>query len=131
MGPGGWLQGHGIHAGQGGQILLQSMHQFECTLDAFFRLVRVNLGQAGEAGNIFINLRIVFHRAGAERIKAVVDAEVAAGKRGIVADYIHFRYLRQDYRLAAQQSCRNQRIDAFFLRNIALRQGIGRAAGTA
>ena len=61
----------------------------------FFRLVRMNLGKAGETGNIFVDLRIVFHRTGAEWIEAIVDTEVAAGQRGIVANDINFIHFGQ------------------------------------
>ncbi|MNE91762.1 hypothetical protein D3C80_1894110 [compost metagenome] len=85
----------------------------------------MNLGQTREAGDILINLRIIFHRTGAERVEAVVDAEVAAGKCSIVADDIYFGYFRQYNWLAAQQSGRNQRLHRFIFGNIAYRQGIG------
>jgi hypothetical protein len=45
----------------------------------------VDVGKAGQAGHLFVEARIVLHRARAERIHAAVDRVVEAGEAHIVA----------------------------------------------
>ena len=43
-----------------------------------------------QLGDFFVDFGVVFHRAGAERIEPVVNAEIAAGKVCVVANKIDF-----------------------------------------
>src|SRR5262249_46031442 len=64
-------------------------------------LERVEPRESRERRQAFVDPRVVFHRAGAEGIEARVDAEVARGELGEVADELELRYLRQARRVAA------------------------------
>ena len=44
---------------------------------------------------LFVDFRIVFHRAGTKRIHALVHPVVFAGQIGIMADDVDFAYFRQ------------------------------------
>ena len=72
----------------------------------------MNIGEAREAGDIFIDFGIIFHRARAERIEAIIDAEVAARKRRIMADDIDFIHLGQVRLLLTPKLGRKKLIDA-------------------
>ena len=58
-------------------------------------LVRMYFGEAWEAGYVFVDFWVVFHRTRTQRIKAVVDTEVATGKGRIVTDNVYFVYFWQ------------------------------------
>ncbi len=47
-------------------------------------------GNTGQSGHIFVDFGIVFHGTGSQRVEPHIDAEIAAGKRGIMAHQIHF-----------------------------------------
>ena len=75
------------------QPLLQMVHQRERTLDRFYRLEWMQVRKTWNAGSLFVDLGIVFHRAGSQRIKASIDAVVELRKTGEVAhdiDLCHF-----------------------------------------
>ena len=55
------------------QPVLQLMHQIQRALGAVRIRQRVQLGEAGQARRVLINLGVVLHRAGAKRIKPLVD----------------------------------------------------------
>ena len=69
------LQGHGIHTGDFRQHRLQLEHQTQSALGILFFRQRVQARQRRYRCNILINLRIVLHRAGSQRIKPGVDAK--------------------------------------------------------
>ena len=53
------------------------------------------LAEAGQACHVFVEFRIVFHGAGAERIEVAVDAEVPLRKAREMTHHVEFRQLRQ------------------------------------
>ena len=59
-------------------VLLQPVHHFQRALHRLVGLQRVDAGEAGQAGHVLVDLGVVLHGAGAERIEAAVDAVVAA-----------------------------------------------------
>jgi hypothetical protein len=59
--------------------------------------------EAPERREALVDPRVVLHRAGAERIEARVDAEVARGELGEVSDELELRHLRKPRRLAAPE----------------------------
>ncbi len=63
--------------------------------DKRFGPVGMRLGQSLDAGDEFIHARVVFHRAGAERIHAEVDGVVPGGEAREVADDFDFGQLRK------------------------------------
>ena len=100
---GGGLQRHGRQSRHLGEDLLQLPHQLERALGALVLLVRVQRREAGERGDALVDARVVLHRAGAERVEAGVDAEVAVGEVREVADDLVLGQLRQPRRLLARE----------------------------
>ena len=69
-----------------GQHLLQLVHELQRALDRGGILERVDTGEAGIAGDRLVDLRVVLHRAGAERIHVDVDGVVLLADPGVMAD---------------------------------------------
>ncbi len=72
------------------------MEDFQGALDGFCGLQGVDFRKARERSRFFIDFRIVFHRAGAQGVKAPVDAVILFRKIRVVADDVelgHFRKL--------------------------------------
>ena len=67
-----------------GQRVLKAPHQLQRALRAGGVLERVELGVAGERGDPFVELWVVLHRAGTERIEAGVEVEVALRQAVVV-----------------------------------------------
>jgi hypothetical protein len=63
----------------------------------------MRLREAGRARDLFIDARVVLHRARAQRIKTGVDGEVQFREPGEVADDVHFRHLHFVLDLVAAQ----------------------------
>ena len=63
----------GIHAADTLEHVLQFIHQQERTLDRFDRLQRMDIDKTVQTAEFFIDLRVVFHRAGTERVEAVIQ----------------------------------------------------------
>ena len=100
------LQGNAVHAGDDRQIFLQFMHQLQCALDGLDWLIRVDVGETVQTGGHLIDFRVVFHRAGSQRIKAVFHAEVVLGKVGVMAHQLQFADFWQSGRLFADKVLR-------------------------
>ena len=60
------------------QALLQQPHQLQRALGAARVLRGMQAGVAGERSDPLVEARVVLHRAGAERVEAAVEVEVAA-----------------------------------------------------
>ena len=105
--PGRRLQRHGGQPGHLGQDLLQLPHQLERALGALVLLVRVQVREAGQPRGALVDARVVLHRAGAERVEAGVDAEVAVGEVREVAHDLVLGQLGQARRLLAGERRRN------------------------
>ena len=110
------LERDGVEAGHLGEDLLQPPLELERALRAVLFLMRVELREAGQHHEPLVDARVVLHRAGAERIEAVVDAEVARRELREVTDELELGHLRQARRLRAAQ----------LLRNVGRRQPSGR-----
>ena len=94
------LQRDRVEAGDLGEDLLQPPHQLERALRAVLLLVRVQVAEAGQRDDALVDARVVLHRAGAERVEARVDPEVARRELGEVADELGLGELGQPRRLA-------------------------------
>ena len=116
VGAGGGLQRHRGKSADLGEPLLQLEHQGEIALHGLRLLQRMRLGEARDPRDLLVLLGIEFHGAGAERIEAGVDAEIALRQREIVAHDIELRQLRQPA-IVAQLGRRQRR-----LRHVRLRQ---------
>ena len=95
------LQGDGGEPRHLGQDLLQLPHQLERTLGALVLLMRMQVREAGQPRGALVDPRVVLHRAGAERIEAGVDPEVAVGQVREVAHDLVLGQLGQARRLLA------------------------------
>ena len=92
---GGRLQRHRGKAADFGEPALQRKDHGEVALHRFRVLERMSVGEAREAGDRLVLLGIVFHGAGAERIEAAVDAEIALRQREVMAHHLELGELRQ------------------------------------
>ena len=62
------------------------MHQSKGPLYCFLRLKWVKVGKSGQFREVFVDLWVVFHRAGAERVKAAIHMVVKTGKTDEMTD---------------------------------------------
>ena len=72
------------------QPFLQFIHQNQIALHGFNRLQRMCVEEARQAAGVFVDLRVVFHGAGTQRIEAIVHAVVEFAESRVVADNVHF-----------------------------------------
>ena len=84
------LQGHCIHAADFRQAILQSLLHFERALDHLRGQVGMRQRETFQAGHSFVDLRIVFHRAGAKRIQPEIDVIVPGRNPGEMTDHVNF-----------------------------------------
>jgi hypothetical protein len=84
------------------QVLLHPVQQLQHPLGGAVVLQRVQVGEAGVAGDPLVPLRVVLHRATAERIKVRVDGHVPRGQVHVVADQVDLAQLRQRRRTAGE-----------------------------
>ena len=108
---GGRLEADVGQAADLGQGLLQQPHQLERALGAPRVLRRVQPGVAGQRRDPLVEARVVLHRAGAERVEAGVEVEVAAREAVVVADDLRLGDLGQPRRLRSQQVRRDQLLE--------------------
>ena len=89
------LQRDGVHAGDFGEHLFERRHHFHDSLRQRFRLIGMRPGQALDARHLLVDARVVFHGAGAERIKAQIDGVVLRREAREMADGFHFADFRE------------------------------------
>ena len=77
------------------QCALQPVVGFERPLAGVCRLQRVQVGKLRHGRHFLVDGRVVLHRAAAQRVEAVVHAEVVLAVVGVVAHYGHLVALRQ------------------------------------
>ena len=111
VGAGRGLQADVRQAADLGQRLLQQPHQLQRALGAARVLGRVQAGVAGQRRDPLVEARVVLHRAGAERVEAGVEVEVAPREPVVVADDLRLGDLGQPRRLGAQQLRRDQLLE--------------------
>ena len=95
VGAGRRLQRGDVQAGDLGEPALELVHQLERALHQRLRLVRVQAGEAVEAGGRLVDARVVLHRARAERVAAAVHAVVERREPGEVAQQVDLADLGQ------------------------------------
>ena len=120
---GGRLERDRVEPAHLGEDLLEAPHELERALRGLLLLVRMEVAEARQVDDPLVHARVVLHRAGAERVEARVDAEVAVGESREVADELGLRDLGQPRRLPAGELLRDLR-----LRQLVARQRAGATA---
>jgi hypothetical protein len=87
---------------------LELPHQAQRALRALRMLQRVQARVARQRGDALVQLRVVLHRARAERVEARVQVEVALGEAVVVADDLGLGDLGQLRRLGTAEAVRQQ-----------------------
>ena len=77
-----------LHSRNGGKGLVHSFQYSLGSCNRALRLERVHLGESRHAGNFLIDFRIVLHRAGSQRVKTCIDAEIHLAEIGIMAHHL-------------------------------------------
>ena len=75
--------------------VLEAPHQLERALGVLGVLERVQAGVARQRRQPLVQLRVVLHRARAERVEALVEVEVLRRERRVVAHDLGLGHLRQ------------------------------------
>ena len=73
-----------------GEPLLQLVHQREVALHRLRFLQRMGFREGRQPRDLLVDLRIVFHGAGAERIESAIDTEIALRERKIMPHHVEF-----------------------------------------
>ena len=85
---GGRLQRDAVQSGDFFQQFFQVIDELEDALRMFGRLQWMEIGEAGQIGNLFVQLGIVLHGAGAQGVEALVDAEGSLREAREVAHHL-------------------------------------------
>jgi len=102
LGPGGWLQGDGIHAGNFQEALLEQPQNPQASLRKFLRLIGVLRCDSFEPRHKFIDARIVLHGAGTQRVHSQVNRVIPGGKTREVAEHLDLADFRKTLDVFAQ-----------------------------
>ena len=108
VGAGRRLERHVRQAGQLRERALEVPHQLERALRALRVLGRMQPRVARQRRDLLVQARVVLHRAGAERVGAGVEVEVAARDPVVVADDLGLGDLGQRGGALAQELRRDQ-----------------------
>ena len=100
---GGGLERASIHPAHLAEGLLQAEHHLERALRQGVGRHRVEAQKAGDARGPLVDLRVVLHGAGPERVHARVDGEVLLAELHVVAHGLGLRDLGQAGLLLAEQ----------------------------
>ena len=103
------------------KVLLHLVEQLEHPLERLFRLVGMQIAQAGQPRRPFVPLGVVFHRTRAERIEVRIDRHVLRRKIRKMPHHTGFRKLRQGRGPLGQRRRRQQFLNRLLL-HITLRQ---------
>ena len=116
------LESKAVHTRDRAEELFGNAQDVEAALDRVGRLQGVDVRKAREGGEVLVDSGVVFHRAGAERVKAFAHAVGPAGKSFVVAVDFDLRELWQRGRGRAQVRLRRE------LRDVAGREVAAAAA---
>ena len=103
------LEADRVEARDLAQDLLERPLELERALDRVVLGQRMEVAEPGQAHEALVDPRVVFHRAGAERIEARVDPEVARRELGEVAQHLRLGELGEARRRAARERGGNLR----------------------
>jgi len=110
LGAGHGRQRHGLHAGHCLEHLLQLVHALEEALPGRLGRERVSPEELGKHRVGVAGLRVVLHRARAERVEVGVDAEVHLRQAREMPYGLEFRDLREHRRRATAKMRRDLRL---------------------
>ena len=109
LGAGRRLERHAVHPADLGELALELPGELEEALQQGHGLHRVRRGKASQSRDLLVDLRVVLHRAGAERIEAEVDRGVPGREPREVPDHVHFGELREPFEILAQRRASQHR----------------------
>ena len=103
----GGLQGDGVHAGDfDAAAIAQRLDDAQRALGNLLGLIGMSVGDALDAGDDFVDARVVLHGAGAERIHAEIDGVIPGGEAREVADDFDLADLGHVAEVFALSACR-------------------------
>ncbi len=73
--------------------LFQTVEELKVTLDGAVGLQGMRCGKACKRRHILVNLRVIFHRAGAQRIRTHLDVVVFVRHIGVMANHRNFVHI--------------------------------------
>src|SRR5919108_195529 len=94
-----------------GERALQPPHEIERVLRVVRVLQRMETGMSGQGSHPLMELRVVLHRAGTERVEALVEVEVLRRQRRVVAYELRLRDLGELGRAVPDDARRKQLVD--------------------
>ena len=103
------LQGYGRQTDNGCDCLLQLPHQLQGALNLFFRLVWVQLAEAGQGRHSVVDLGVIFHGAGSKWVHAEIDRIIPGGKASEMTNdfnLTHFGHLAEIFSFSGSQQLR-------------------------
>ena len=98
--------GDGVHAGEIDEPVSEFIDDFERTAHRVDRLQRMHVGKARHARDLFVEPRIVLHRARAQRKKTEVDRVILPRQARVMTDGFRFGQARQADRLAPLETAK-------------------------
>ena len=98
--------GDGVHAGKIDEPVSEFIDDFERTAHRVDRLQRMNVGKARHARDLFVEPRIVLHRARTQRKKTEVDGVILPRQARVMTDGFRFGQARQADRLAPLETAK-------------------------
>ena len=114
---------HTGHAGDGLEHLLQFIHALHESLAVAHRPERMAAGKRRQQRERIADARVVFHRAGTQRVELRVDGKILLRQTRVVAHHLQFGGLRQHRPVVPQMRCRD-----VLWRDVEGSLGIGSAA---
>ncbi len=109
MGTGKRIKRKLAHAAYLRQCFLESPIGFKSSLHRRCRLQRMQIGKRRISGYLLVDLRIILHCTGSQRIESRVYAEIIGTHIGIVPDYRRLIDFRQPRSIHAEKRGRNRR----------------------
>ena len=90
-----------LHTGNGSKAGVEGIYQLPGTLYSILTLKRMKRSEYLVGSNLLVDLRIVLHRAGAQRIESGIDAEIHLAEHSIVAHHVRLAHFRKVERTLA------------------------------
>ena len=125
------LEAHGVQPGDLAEHLLELEEELQQALQSHLFLVRMLRGETRQRRQPLVPLRVVLHRAGAERVEIGVDRHVERRQVRVVADNVQLAQLRQRRSGVADQVRRGDQRRERLIGDVGLRQDRGGPSGTA